>query len=68
MTFFRKKSSPPNQPVMKSIVYRGGVVRFRIPAHWREEYSDNEGGMFYGDHSQSGTLRLTIITAAQPNR
>ncbi len=53
---------------MKSIAYRGGVVTFRIPAHWREEYSDNEGGMFYGDHSQSGTLRLTIITAAQPKQ
>ena len=32
---------------MKSIVYRGGVVTFRIPAHLREEYSDIEGGMFY---------------------
>jgi hypothetical protein len=51
---------------MKSIVYRGGVVTFGIPAHWREEYSDMEGGMFYEDHSHSGTLRLKIITAAKP--
>src|SRR5258707_244442 len=47
---------------MKSIVYRGGVVTFRIPAHWREEYSDTEGGTFYEDHRDSGTLRLKIIT------
>lgn len=50
---------------MKSIAYRGGLVTFRIPAHWREEYSDLEGGTFYGNDSDSGTLRLTIITVSQ---
>jgi hypothetical protein len=49
-------------------VYRGGIVTFRIPAHWCEEYSDMEGGTFYGDHSQSGTLRLTIITVEKPKQ
>ena len=47
---------------MKSILYRGGVVRFRIPTHWVEEYSDIEGGMFYEDNPDSGTLRLKVIT------
>jgi hypothetical protein len=47
---------------MKPIVYRGGVVTFRIPSHWREEYSDFEGGTFYEDRPDSGTLRLKIIT------
>ncbi len=47
---------------MKQIVYRGGVVTFRIPSHWREEYSDIEGGTFYEDRPESGTLRLRIIT------
>lgn len=53
---------------MKSIAYRGGVVTFRIPVHWREEYSDLEGGTFYGDHSESGTLRLTVITVSKPEQ
>lgn len=65
MGFFNRIFSPPKEPVMKSIAYRGGVT-FRIPAHWREEYSNLEGGMFYADHSDSGTLRLTIMTLAKP--
>ena len=51
---------------MKPIVYRGGVVLFRIPAHWREEYSDIDGGMFYEHRFASRILRLKIITAASP--
>ena len=47
---------------MKPIVYRGGVVTFRIPSHWREEYSDIEGGTFYEDGTDAGTLRLRITT------
>jgi hypothetical protein len=53
---------------MKTIVYRGGVVTFRIPAHWREEYSDFDGGTFYEDHPDSGTLRLKIITMTTPEQ
>lgn len=53
---------------MKSVVYRGGVVTFRVPAHWREEYSDLEGGMFYEDRRGSGTLRLKVITMAAPKQ
>lgn len=51
---------------MRTIVYRGGVVTFRIPAHWREEYSDIDGGMFYANRPGSGTLRLTILTLKAP--
>jgi hypothetical protein len=68
MIFWKKPPSPPDEPVMKSIVYRGGVVTFRIPSHWREEYSDVEGGMFYEDRPDSGTLRLTIILATAPRQ
>lgn len=49
-------------------MYLGGVVTFRIPAHCREEYSDTEGGTFYEDRSDSGTLRLTIITVTSPRQ
>lgn len=51
---------------MKLIEYRGGVVNFRIPSHWREEYSDYDGGQFYDDRPNSGTLRLTIILLRAP--
>ena len=47
---------------MKAIVYRGGVLRFRIPASWKEEYSDVDGGTFYEDVPHSGTLRVKVIT------
>jgi hypothetical protein len=53
-------------PEMKTITYRGGIVTFRIPAHWREEYAPNGGGTFYEDSPDSGTFRLEIITARAP--
>ncbi|HMI53316.1 MAG TPA: hypothetical protein VK525_17510 [Candidatus Saccharimonadales bacterium] len=42
-------------PTLKTINYRGGVVRFRIPADWVEEYEEAGGGTFYkpGDNTVS---------------
>ncbi|MBK8594774.1 MAG: hypothetical protein IPN83_04160 [Holophagales bacterium] len=40
---------------MKSITYRGGLVTFRIPRHWVEEYEEDGGGTFYEDRPDSGT-------------
>jgi hypothetical protein len=51
---------------LKTINYRGGVVRFRIPADWAEEYGEDGGGMFYKPGDNTGTLRLNIITAKAP--
>ncbi len=53
---------------MKTIVHRGGVVTFRIPSHWREEYSDMEGATFFADRPDAGTLRLklTLMSAPRP--
>jgi hypothetical protein len=50
---------------LKTIDYRG-VVTFRIPESWKEEYSDMEGGTFYADRPGSGTLRLMLISAIMP--
>ena len=50
---------------MKVIGYRGGLISFRIPAHWREEYEEDGGGTFYEDIANSGTLRVSVITAAK---
>jgi hypothetical protein len=61
--------SPPGTPSsssMKTIVYRGGVLKFRIPASWMEEYSDIDGGMFYEEVPGSGTLRVKVITLRAP--
>lgn len=66
MSLIKRFFSPPDESARKTITYRGGVVTFRIPAHWREEYSDMDGGMFYDKRFGSGTLRLTIITATSP--
>lgn len=51
---------------LKTISYRGGVVRFRIPAHWKEEYEEAGGGTFYAPGSDTGTLRLNILTFKAP--
>lgn len=45
----------------KAVVYRGGIVRFDIPAHWLEEYETEGGGTFYADIPSSGTLRLNVL-------
>lgn len=52
---------------MKTINYRDGVVEFRIPASWKEEYSDVDGGIFFDDRPDSGTLRLKLITVTTPS-
>jgi hypothetical protein len=51
-----------NNIQMKTINYRGGVLKFRIPSSWKEEYSDWDGGMFYEDVPNSGTLRVRVVT------
>jgi len=43
-------------------LYRGGVVRFFIPTHWREEYEQDGGGIFYEPGESTGTLRLTVLS------
>lgn len=51
---------------LKTIVYRGGVVRFRIPADWQEEYEPAGGGTFYAPGDDTGTLRLNVTTFGAP--
>lgn len=48
---------------LKEISYRGGLVTFRVPAHWQEEYGQDGGGSFYEDVPNSPTFRLEVITA-----
>jgi hypothetical protein len=52
---------------MKTVRYRGGVVSFRIPADWEEEYEEEGGGTFYEDEPDSGTLRLNVLTMQSPD-
>jgi hypothetical protein len=51
---------------LKKISYRGGVVEFSIPANWKAESENDGGGIFYEDSPDSGTLRLSVLTARSP--
>lgn len=51
---------------MKTIDYRNGLVRFRIPTQWIEEYEDGGGSTFYADDPDSPTLRLNVLTFQSP--
>jgi hypothetical protein len=67
MSFFgrppSRESSPfPGEEKLKIIRYRGGVVTFRIPSHWREDYTPDGGADFYEDAPDSPTFRLAVIT------
>jgi hypothetical protein len=53
---------------MKTVVYRGGVLRFCVPSSWKEKYSDWDGGVFYEDVPGSGTLRIKVITLRVPTK
>jgi hypothetical protein len=66
-------SCPPQPPLggdppLKTISYRGGLVTFRIPTHWKEEYEPEGGGTFYDDASDSATFRLRIVTMKAPSQ
>lgn len=47
---------------MKTIVYRGGLLKFQLPEDWVEEYGEEGGGTFYLDEEDSGTLRVNVLT------
>ncbi len=64
-SFFGTASA--GEPKLKRVSYRGGVVEFSIPANWKEEYEQDGGGMFYEQSTDSGTLRLNVITAKSPS-
>jgi hypothetical protein len=55
-----------SSPNFKTINYRGGIVRFRIPAEWLEEYGKAGGGTFYLPGNNTGTLRLNVMTFGAP--
>ena len=49
-------------PSFKRVVYRGGLVSFRIPASWVEKYDEASGGTYYASPRRLGTLRLNVLT------
>lgn len=40
---------------LKEIDFHGGVVKFKIPSNWKEEYGDDGKGVFYEDAPDTGT-------------
>jgi hypothetical protein len=77
MSWLRKligsSGAPPAQrsvdgePPLKTISYRGGLVTFQIPAHWKEEYEPEGGGTFYEDAADSPIFRLQTLTFKSPS-
>lgn len=55
-----------NRERLKEISYRGGVLKFTIPANWVEEYEEAGGGTFYEESPRSGTLRVNLLTLLAP--
>ncbi|MEZ4685521.1 MAG: hypothetical protein R3B47_05505 [Bacteroidia bacterium] len=51
----------------KQINYRGGLLIFSVPGHWEEEYGEEEGGVFYEDRPDSGTLHVNVISMKSPH-
>ena len=49
-------------PDWKVIIYRGGLVEFRVPTSWVEEYEEDGGATFYDPTPDSDTLRLNVLT------
>ncbi|PXV65079.1 hypothetical protein CLV62_10877 [Dysgonomonas alginatilytica] len=47
---------------MKLIKYNDGIVSFKLPANWKEEYYDDGNAAFYREDSDSGTLRLSVLS------
>jgi hypothetical protein len=51
---------------LKTINYRGGIARFRVPSSWVEEYNPAGGGTFYEAGPDTGTLRINVMDFEKP--
>lgn len=52
---------------MQEVDYRGGLLRFRVPAAWVVELGEEGGGTFYEDRPDGGVLRLNVLTFRVPS-
>lgn len=52
---------------LKEINFNDGVIKFKIPSNWKEEYGKDGKGAFYEDAPDTGTLRLQVITMEAPS-
>jgi hypothetical protein len=55
-------------PGLREVDYRGGLVRFHIPATWRDEYDPEGGGTFFDPASRQRTLRLHTLAIEKPGQ
>ena len=62
-------NATPTESKMKQVAFRGGLIKFEVPNDWVEEYESDGGGIFYRDDGSddTGTLRLSVITASAPD-
>jgi hypothetical protein len=58
----------PTRPVRewREIAYGGGLLRFKIPAHWVEEYDKDESTAFHEPGDEERTLFVHVIKMEMP--
>jgi hypothetical protein len=47
---------------MKKIVYRNGLLTFKLPMLWIEKHGDDGGAVFFSSTAMSGRLNLNVLT------
>jgi hypothetical protein len=52
---------------MRSIIYRGGVIRFEVPDDWIEGVEPDGGSAYYPSNSESPTLFIHVMTCKSPH-
>jgi hypothetical protein len=50
----------------KTIECGGGLVSFRLPQDWMEEYEESGGGTFFAPEDDSVVLRLDVFSMRSP--
>lgn len=53
---------------LKMVSDGSGAITFAVPFGWKEEADTDGGRMFYADEPDSGTLRVSVITAKFPKQ
>lgn len=52
---------------IKEIKFLEGILTFKVPLNWIEEYEDSDVGvMYYADSPASGTMRVRLLTMKSP--
>ena len=66
--FLARVNAPrEHRPTFKEAVLRNGAVRMRLPAHWAEEYPDEDHASFHDPGNPQRVLRVKSAAVAAPD-